>query len=423
VKTEITEKKKLNGWVFYDADCRLCVRLAHRFQILLARRNFELLPLQSPWSRVRLGLTEPELLAEMRVITPDGNVLGGADALLEISRHYRLAWPVRQLARLPAIHHLFQQIYRRIARNRSCVNGACEINQTTRRSTSQLTDFLPLLVLPLLALLVRTWLAPWLFMWAMAFALYAGCKWLTYREARRNSVTQNRWRGLGYLLAWPGMNAPEFLRSDVAAANPQRREWLFAFAKTALGFVMLFGLARHFLPAHPLAAGWMGMCGAIFILHFGLFHLLSLAWRRMGVKAEPIMKNPLRAVSLREFWGKRWNTAFNELVFRFAYRSLRRRTTPALAALGVFGLSGLIHELVISLPAGEGFGLPTAYFLIQGIGLVLERSPFGHRIGLARGLRGRMFTVVLTAGPAFWLFHPPFIHHVILPMLHAIGAT
>ncbi len=29
---------------------------------------------------------------------------------------------------------------------------------------------------------------------------------------------------------------------------------------------------------------------------------------------------------------------------------------------------------------------------------------------------------VVTAAPAFWLFHPPFVHRVILPMLHAIGA-
>jgi hypothetical protein len=29
---------------------------------------------------------------------------------------------------------------------------------------------------------------------------------------------------------------------------------------------------------------------------------------------------------------------------------------------------------------------------------------------------------VVTAGPAYWLFHPIFIRNVILPMLHALGA-
>ena len=39
------------------------------------------------------------------------------------------------------------------------------------------------------------------------------------------------------------------------------------------------------------------------------------------------------------------------------------------------------------------------------------------------GLRGRLFAIGVTALPAFGLFHPPFIHNVILPMLDAIGAT
>ena len=36
---------------------------------LLARRRLELLPLQTPWVRERLALTETELLAEMRLLT------------------------------------------------------------------------------------------------------------------------------------------------------------------------------------------------------------------------------------------------------------------------------------------------------------------------------------------------------------------
>jgi hypothetical protein len=41
---------------------------------------------------------------------------------------------------------------------------------------------------------------------------------------------------------------------------------------------------------------------------------------------------------------------------------------------------------------------------------------------LGRGGRGWLFTFIVTAAPAFWLFHPSFIRNVILPMLHAIGA-
>ena len=82
--------------------------------------------------------------------------------------------------------------------------------------------------------------------------------------------------------------------------------------------------------------------------------------------------------------------------------------------MAAFFISGLIHELVISLPAGAGYGLPTAYFLLQGIGILTERV-------LPR-IRGRIFTILITAVPAFWLFHPPFVRIVFLPFMKAIGA-
>ena len=103
------------------------------------------------------------------------------------------------------------------------------------------------------------------------------------------------------------------------------------------------------------------MIGVIFLLHFGTFHLLSLGWRRLGVNAMPLMRNPSRSTSLAEFWGRRWNTAFHELAARFTFRPLRRLVGAGTAASLVFLVSGLIHELVISLPAGGGYGLPTLY--------------------------------------------------------------
>src|SRR5208337_3836847 len=88
----------------------------------------------------------------------------------------------------------------------------------------------------------------------------------------------------------------------------------------------------------------------------------------------------------------------------------------------VFVVSGVIHDAVISLPAGAGYGLPTMYFMIQGAGVMVERSSVGKRLGLRQGARGWIFMAAFTAGPAFWLFHPPFIRRVILPFMQAIHA-
>jgi hypothetical protein len=332
------------------------------------------------------------------------------------------------MARLPVMMCLFHASYRWVARHRGCTHGSCPAKSgaslpMVKHHEQRIADLLPLLILPLIALGFRTNTSPWVFMWAMAFALFAGCKWLTYREVVRRGLKPGLSRSAAYLLAWPGMDAEEFLDRDLVPVSPPLAEWILAAVKTMSGAILLWGVARFALAAHPLLAGWIGMTGAIMVLHFGSFQLLSLTWEQAGVKATPLMDKPILARSLAEFWSRRWNTAFNELAFRFTFRPLKRRTSPALAMLLVFCFSGLIHELVISLPAHGGYGLPTAYFLIQGLGMLAERARLGKAIGLGRGLRGWLFTLFVTAGPAFWLFNPPFITKVILPMLTAIGAT
>jgi D-alanyl-lipoteichoic acid acyltransferase DltB (MBOAT superfamily) len=219
------------------------------------------------------------------------------------------------------------------------------------------------------------------------------------------------------------MDATAFLGGTGRVARPPASEWAVAALKTLLGVTLIWIVARAAVPVHPLLAGWIAMVGLVFVVHFGTFHLLSLGWRAIGVDAMPVMQNPLRSESLAEFWGRRWNTAFHQLASRFTFRPLRPLVGVAGATLLAFLFSGLIHELVISIPAHGGYGLPTGYFMLQGLGVAGERTGVGRRLGLGRGWRGRLFTVVVAAAPAFWLFPPPFVQHVILPMLAAIGAA
>lgn len=263
----------------------------------------------------------------------------------------------------------------------------------------------------------------WAAMWATAVALYAACKWLTFARVRPRIAGVGRGRRLAYLFAWPGMDAAAFLLRTGEVPKPSAAEWLFAVVKTLFGGALTWVAARTVLPERPFIAGWLGMIGLIFVLHFGTFHLLSVCWRSVGVDAMPLMRNPLASVSLAEFWGRRWNTAFHELAARFTFRPLRNAIGTTAASLAVFALSGLIHEIVISIPSHGGYGLPTGYFLVQGLGVAAERTPQGRRFGLGRGVRGRMFTMVVTAAPVFWLFPRPFITNVIVPMLVAIGAA
>jgi predicted DCC family thiol-disulfide oxidoreductase YuxK len=132
VNTEFTDTADLNGILFYDADCGFCVRLTGRVRPWLASRGFQLLPLQTPGYREQLGLTEAELLAEMWLLLPDGQKCGGADALLEISRHCWWTWPGRQLARLQVVRRWLRGGYGWAARHRHCADGVCGVKRGER---------------------------------------------------------------------------------------------------------------------------------------------------------------------------------------------------------------------------------------------------------------------------------------------------
>lgn len=259
-------------------------------------------------------------------------------------------------------------------------------------------------------------LPAWASMWGLAVLIYCGFKALTW-------LMSGKGRGVGYLLFWPGMD-PRPFDADAPRANcPARGEWLQGGGNFVLGAVLVWGVPRLVAQPHPVAAGWAGMAGLAFLLHFGLFRLLGLAWRAHGVDVQPLMDAPHRSASLSEFWGRRWNSAFRDLAFGLLFTRLVRRLGAAPATMAVFLASGLIHDLVISVPARGGYGLPTGYFLLQGLGLLAERSALGRRAGLGGGATGWAFTALVAGAPAFWLFHPPFVMRVFLPFLDVIGAV
>jgi Membrane bound O-acyl transferase family len=283
------------------------------------------------------------------------------------------------------------------------------------------SSWLPLLFFPAIAICFRDRVPAWLFTWVLSFAIFAALKWATWWRAR-NQLTPGVGRSIAYLAAWPGMDAEAFLDSGDRVRRPSVRQWLWASAKTALGVVLLWVTARRIPVNHALLRGWMGLVGLIFLLHFGSFHLLSLFWQAQGIDARPIMSNPIVARTLSEFWGKRWNLGFRQLAHEFIFRPLLRRTGGIVAGLLVFLVSGLVHDLVISVPARRGYGLPTAYFLLQGLGVIFERSPWARKVGLQRKLPARVFTLWVTAAPVYWLFHPAFVQRVILPFMRTIHA-
>lgn len=132
--SELTDAKGRSasrGWVFFDAGCGFCSGWARRMHATLESRGFGLAPLQSLRVRALLNLPDAELLGEMRLLMPDGTVLGGADALIYLARNIWWAWPVYALAQLPGIRTLLLSSYRWFAARRHCLSSTCAVGSNS----------------------------------------------------------------------------------------------------------------------------------------------------------------------------------------------------------------------------------------------------------------------------------------------------
>jgi predicted DCC family thiol-disulfide oxidoreductase YuxK len=113
------------GWLFFDAECEFCTRLARWVAPVLARRGIAVAPLQDSRVGELLGLSQVELMREMRLLRDDGRQWGGADAAVELARDVWWARPLRWFARVPGAMTLMRAAYRWVAAQRKCAATAC----------------------------------------------------------------------------------------------------------------------------------------------------------------------------------------------------------------------------------------------------------------------------------------------------------
>jgi len=122
------------GWLFFDADCKFCTRIARWLAPILERRNLGVAPLQDPRVSALLGLAPQELLREIRFLHCDGQHTGGADAVLDVAREIWWARPVVWLAKLPGMMRVLHSGYHWVAAQRSCVAEQCAAHEFSHRS-------------------------------------------------------------------------------------------------------------------------------------------------------------------------------------------------------------------------------------------------------------------------------------------------
>ena len=119
---EYTDSKgrHARGWLFYDAECGFCTRIAQWLAPALEKRGLAMAPLQDPRVGALLGMSRNELLREMRFLLSDGTQVGGADACVALAREIWWARPLVWLAKLPGMMEILRRGYVRVAAKRKC---------------------------------------------------------------------------------------------------------------------------------------------------------------------------------------------------------------------------------------------------------------------------------------------------------------
>jgi predicted DCC family thiol-disulfide oxidoreductase YuxK len=125
--SEFTDGKgrHARGWLFFDAECGFCTRIARWLLPILERRGLAVAPLQDARVGALLGLPKSELLHELRFLLSDGRQTGGADAVLAVAWEIWWARPLVWLGNIPGMMAVLRHGYRWVAAQRSCAAAGC----------------------------------------------------------------------------------------------------------------------------------------------------------------------------------------------------------------------------------------------------------------------------------------------------------
>ncbi len=209
---------------------------------------------------------------------------------------------------------------------------------------------------------------------------------------------------------WPGIDPRPF---QCARQEPVADGHRFGhgLARLILGFLAL-GFIAFFSKGLGLnLSTWLAIAAILFAIHFGFSDMLSGLAQAFGWKVKPLFDSPLRTKSLSDFWSRRWNRPFVEMDRLFFLPALSR-FGMRFAVVGVFLISGLLHEFAISYPAGAGWGGPIVYFAIQSCMFLVEKR---FRI------RGSIWTFTVVLAPLPLLFHGPFRQVCVWPLLESVS--
>ncbi len=174
-----------------------------------------------------------------------------------------------------------------------------------------------------------------------------------------------------FIFAWPGVSVSGFTeRKDVMPSTGSRFFEAWITFLTGLGILIVSTLVGR---GNSLALNYVSLFSILLIIHLGIIEVTAESIRLLGFSPRSLFDRPYLSESLRDFWSFRWNRAFVDMNKIFIMGPLRDKIPLALLTFSIFAVSGILHELGISYSDGVSWGYPLLYFVVQGLGIEVER--------------------------------------------------
>ena len=127
-----------------------------------------------------------------------------------------------------------------------------------------------------------------------------------------------------------------------------------------LMFIVLQLDSRHPIQILTTQFGiYLGLAGATNLA------TVSLALR--GLDHDDAFDNPLVSRTPGEFWGRRWNTWVNHMLYRYVFTPAGGRRHPVRGTMLAFAVSAALHEGFVVVGTREFTGWTGGFFLVQGL--------------------------------------------------------
>lgn len=213
-----------------------------------------------------------------------------------------------------------------------------------------------------------------------------------------------------FIFLWNGVNPTPFFNRPYFSKDSYSEKILTGILCILIGSIVCV-VGVYLVRLSMFIGGIFILIGISFLFHFGFIKLQTILLRKMGYNVNYLFDSPIKSNTLKEFWGKRWNTAFSEMTAILVFKPLVKRCDKNYALFFSFLFSGILHEIAISLPAKGGYGLPTLYFMIQYL-LILIETQFK--------ISSKIWTITCLICFLNLIFPKPFIENIIYPSLASI---